>query len=94
MIEASPSAYPPGMLALGRTLTHNRGGDLRHFYTTPHQFYRGIDLHARTMSVCIMHHDGEIMLHRNMKAAPAPFLQAIAPYREGLVVAVEGLFTW
>jgi hypothetical protein len=29
-----------------------------------------------------------------MKAAPQPFLQAVAPYREGLVVAVECLFTW
>jgi transposase len=82
------------MLALGTTLTHKRGGDLMHFYTKPHQFYCGIDLHARTMYVCIMHHDGEIMLHRNMKAAPEPFLQAIGPYREGLVVAVECIFTW
>src|SRR5215510_8759785 len=94
MIEASSSTYPHGMLALGTTLTHKRGGDLRRFSTTPHQFYCGIDLHARTMYVCIMHHDGEIMLHRNMQAAPEPFLQAIAPYREGLVVAVECLFTW
>ena len=38
--------------------------------------------------------DGEICLHRNMKAAPEPFLKAIAPYREGLVVAVECIFTW
>jgi hypothetical protein len=29
-----------------------------------------------------------------MKAAPAPFLKAVAPYRDGLVVAVECLFTW
>jgi transposase len=29
-----------------------------------------------------------------MKAAPEPFLQAVAPYRDGLVVAVECLFTW
>ena len=34
------------------------------------------------------------MLHRNMKAAPDLFLKAIAPYREGLVVAVECIFTW
>jgi hypothetical protein len=38
--------------------------------------------------------DGDILLHRNMKAAPEAFLQAIAPYRDGLVVAVECLFTW
>jgi transposase len=46
------------------------------------------------MYVCILSHDGEILMHRNMKAAPEPFLKAIAPYREGLVVAVECLFTW
>ena len=64
------------------------------FYTKPHQFYCGIDLHARSMYVCILRHDGEILLHRNMKAAPEPFLKAVAPYREGLVVAVECIFTW
>jgi transposase len=46
------------------------------------------------MYVCVLSQDGEILLHRNMKAAPEPFLQTIAPYREGLVVAVECLFTW
>jgi transposase len=46
------------------------------------------------MYVCILSHDGEIVLHRNMKAAPQPFLRAVAPYREGLVVAVECIFTW
>ncbi len=46
------------------------------------------------MYTCILSHEGEILLHRNMKAAPEPFLKAIAPYREGLVVAVECMFTW
>ena len=64
------------------------------FYTTQHPFYCGIDLHARPMSVCILSPDGEVVLHRNRKAAPEPFLTAIAPYRDGLVVAVECLFTW
>ena len=64
------------------------------FYTNQHPFYCGIDLHARSMYVCILSHEGEILLHRNMKAAPEPFLKAVAPYREGLVVAVECLFTW
>jgi transposase len=39
-------------------------------------------------------HDGEIVLHRNMHAAPEAFRTAVAPYREGLVVAVERIFTW
>jgi len=64
------------------------------FYTHQHPFYCGIDLHARSMYVCILSHNGEIVLHRNMKAAPEPFLRAVAPYREGLVVAVECIFTW
>jgi transposase len=38
--------------------------------------------------------DGEILLHRNMKAAPDPLLQAVAPSRDGLVVAVECSLTW
>jgi transposase len=46
------------------------------------------------MYVCILSHDGDIVLHRNMKAAPEPFLKAITPYRDGLVVAVECVFTW
>jgi transposase len=64
------------------------------FYTNQHQFYCGIDLHARSMYVCILSQDGEMLVHRNMKTAPEPFLKAIAPDRDGLVVAVECLFTW
>jgi transposase len=64
------------------------------FYTQQHQFYCGIDLHARSMYVCIVNPEGERMLHRNMKASPDTFLKAIAPYREGLVVAVACIFTW
>jgi hypothetical protein len=64
------------------------------FYTKPHKFYCGIDLHARTMYLCVLNQEGEVLLHRNMKAAPEPFLKAVAPYRDGLVVAVECIFTW
>ena len=46
------------------------------------------------MYLCILNQDGEILEHRNMKAAPEPFLKAIAPYREDLVVCVECIFTW
>src|SRR5262247_2020494 len=64
------------------------------FSMKPHPFYCGIDLHARTMYVCILSQDGEIGLHRHMPAGPEPFLKAIAPYREDLVVCVECIFTW
>jgi transposase len=64
------------------------------FSTQQHKFYCGIDLHARSMYLCVLNQDGEVLLHRDMKAAPGPFLQAIAPYREDVVVCVECLFTW
>jgi hypothetical protein len=46
------------------------------------------------MSVGVLRHDGAIRLHLHMPAAPAPFLNAVAPSRDGLVVAVACLFTW
>ena len=45
-------------------------------YTNQHPFDCGIDLHARSMYVCMVSSDGEILLHRNMKAAPEAFLTA------------------
>ena len=64
------------------------------FYTKPHKFDCGLDLHARTMYLCVLNQDGAILRHRQMKSAPAPFLQALAAYREGLVVCVECSCTW
>src|SRR4030095_14230686 len=64
------------------------------FYTTQHPFYCGIDLHARTMYVCILAQSGEVLVHRNMKTDPDTFLYVVAPYRQGMVVAVECMFTW
>jgi transposase len=64
------------------------------FYTKQHQFYGGIDLHARTMYVCMLNNDGEIVVHRNMPTSPEALLKTIAPYRENIVIAVECIFTW
>jgi len=64
------------------------------FYTTQHPFYCGIDLHARTMYVCILDQAGATLVHRNMTATPEALLKAIAPSREQIVVAAECMFTW
>jgi hypothetical protein len=64
------------------------------FYTKQHRYYCGIDLHARSMYVCILDPQGEILLHRNMPCARELFLKAVAPYREDMAVAVECIFTW
>ena len=70
------------------------GGDLRRFYTKQHPFDCGLDSQARRLDVCILSPEGEIVRHRTMQAAPDPVLKAVAPDRDGLVVAVECLFTW
>jgi transposase len=64
------------------------------FYTTQHPFYCGIDLHARTMYVCILDQAGETLLHRHMTATPEALLKAIAPYRDQVVLAAACMFTW
>jgi hypothetical protein len=64
------------------------------FYSKQHRYYCGIDLHARTMYVCVLDQGGEMLLHRNMKTSPDALLQAIAPSRDHLVVAAECMFTW
>src|SRR3989454_10219998 len=64
------------------------------FYPRQHKHYCGIDLHARTMYLCIMNQAGDVLLHQNTRCNPASFLRAIEPYREDLVVAVECIFTW
>jgi transposase len=64
------------------------------FYNQSHRFYCGVDLHARTMYLCILDQAGRIVLHQEIPCEPGAFLQAVAPYRRGLVVACECLFCW
>ena len=63
-------------------------------YQGQHRAYCGVDLHARTMFLCILDHDGRTLLHEDIPATKAAFLQAIAPHRDGLVVACECMFAW
>ena len=63
------------------------------FYTNQHPFYCGIDLHARTLDVCILSQDGAVVLHRNMPASSDALLKAIAPSRDHMVSAVACIFT-
>ena len=64
------------------------------FYTKEHLFYCGVDLHTRSMYVCILDQHGEILLHRNLPTDPDAFLDAIKPYREDIVVCAECMFSW
>jgi transposase len=64
------------------------------FYTRQHRFYCGVDLHARSMYVCVLDAEGKVLVSKDIAAAAEPFLELIAPYRDDLAVAAECMFTW
>lgn len=64
------------------------------FYTRQHAYYCGIDLHVRTMYLCIIDSEGQVVMHKNMNTTPGDLAKAIQPFREDVVIAVECMFTW
>ena len=64
------------------------------FYPQQHPFYCGVDLHAKTMHVCVVDQAGETLVHRNLPSRPDYFLNAIGPYRRQLMVGAECMFAW
>jgi transposase len=64
------------------------------FYNRQHRHYGGIDLHVKTMYVCILDAGGQVLVHRNVKSSPEALLETVEPYRDDLVVAAECMFTW
>jgi hypothetical protein len=64
------------------------------FFSKQHQYYCGIDLHARKMYVCIIDHQGILKMHQNIKTDPKVFLELIKPCMDDLVVGVECVFCW
>jgi transposase len=77
-----------------KKLTISKGGSLMRFYSNQHQFYCGIDLHARAMYVCIIDQAGKTLVHKNIHTDAETFTQLITPYQNDIVVAVECIFTW
>jgi hypothetical protein len=59
------------------------------FYTQQHRHYCGIDLHARSMYICILDQAGKTLVHKKLSCDPDEFLKTLRPYRKDLVVAVE-----
>jgi transposase len=64
------------------------------FYTKQHKFYAGIDLHARTLHLHVLDHQGNTVYDKNLPAKPEPLLKALAPFRDDLVLAAECMFAW
>jgi hypothetical protein len=64
------------------------------YYSQPHRFYCGVDLHARTMFVHVLDHRGKTVFAEGLPADPQVFLRAVKPFRKDLVVGVECMFAW
>jgi transposase len=64
------------------------------FYSNQHRFYAGIDLHARTLHLCVLDHAGTVVTDKKLPCHFDTLLQAIQPYRDGIVIGVECMFGW
>ncbi len=65
------------------------------YYNQQHSFYAGIDLHAKTLHVCVLDHNGEKRLHKNFQCRDTEsFLEELQPFRQNLVVGCESNFNW
>jgi hypothetical protein len=60
--------------------------------STPNNTW-GIDLHARTMHLCLLDHAGQIVFDRNLACRPETLRRAIEPFRDGLVFGASSLVT-
>ena len=59
------------------------------FYKNLHQYYCGIDLHARSIYICIIDQDGQTCVHKEISDSPDKLNQLLEPYLVDIVVGVE-----
>jgi transposase len=64
------------------------------FYNNTHPYYCGVDLHARTLYVCIIDQAGGVLVHEEIPADPARLYQLLYPYIGNIVVGVECMHCW
>lgn len=64
------------------------------FYNTQHDYYCGIDLHARILYVCILDSAGNKVVHKKIDANPDALLDILAPFQDQIVVGVECMHCW
>ena len=65
------------------------------FYQSNKQFYCGVDLHARTIYICIIDQNKKVLMHKQLKNRDTEiFLKILEPYKNNIVVAAESCFAW
>lgn len=63
-------------------------------YTNQHKYYCGIDLHTKSMYVCIMDQNANILVHKNVSTNPKALYNTISPFLPDMALCVECIFTW
>lgn len=64
------------------------------FYTESHKYSGGVDLHAKSLYLCVSDGEGRKVVHRNIRNNADYLLKVLEPYREDVVVATECVFNW
>lgn len=59
------------------------------FYTEQHLYYCGVDLHARSMFICIIDNQGNTIAHQNIPTDPQCFPNFIAPFSRDIAIRVH-----
>lgn len=54
----------------------------------------GIDLHSRTMAVCIMDKNGKILVRKSIKCDIGLLMKILKPYLKSITVGVESTYNW
>lgn len=64
------------------------------FYNNTHPYYCGIDLHARSLYVCIIDQHGKVLVHEEIKANKNALVILLTPFAGDIVVGVECMHCW
>src|SRR6516164_1596708 len=91
--------YSSWPLRFGHTGSNQRPAALHpetmmRFYDRQHRFYCGVDLHARTLALCVLDAQGQVVARLTVAASPQAVRDALAPFREDVAVACECMFAW
>ena len=62
------------------------------FITVKTKYVCGIDLHARTMSVCVFDKNGKILFKKSIKCDIGLLMSVLKPYLKSVTVGVESTF--
>ncbi len=64
------------------------------YVKTMKSYYCGVDLHSKSLVLCIIDLSGNRILRKKVDNDFCQFLKIIKPYRESIAIAVETTFNW